>query len=169
MRKLRHRECERLSPLLGSSRCLGIDWSRTYFPISFQVSAVQRREGTRPPPSPDSPSEGSRGRSAGGARGGGAAVRVRATSPPPPGSPVPGPPRSATGARRGRGGCARVGAGEGPGRAAPHAPPPSLPPFLPWLVAGEWVSRNRQAAEKTGRRRNQITHLQLRLPSANKS
>lgn len=47
---------------------------------------------------------------------------------------------------------------------SPHAHPPSHPPFLPWLVAGEWVSRNRQAAEKTGRRRNQITHLQLQYP-----
>lgn len=71
-------------------------------------------------------------------------------------------------ARR-RGGCACVGAGEGPRQAEPHAQPPSHSPFLPWLVAGEWVSRNRQAAEKTGRRRNQITHLQLRLPRANKS
>lgn len=68
-----------------------------------------------------------------------------------------------------RSGCARVGAGEGRKQAEPHAHPPSYPPFLPWLVAGEWVSRNRQAAEKTGRRRNQITHLQLRLPRANKS
>lgn len=68
-----------------------------------------------------------------------------------------------------RSGWARVGAGEGPRRAEPHAHPPSRPPVLPWLVAGEWVSRNRQAAEKTGRRRNQITHLQLRLPRANKS
>lgn len=50
----------------------------------------------------------------------------------------------------------------------PHAHPPSCLPSLQWLVAGEWVSRNRQAAEKTGRRRNLITHLQLRSPRANK-
>lgn len=51
----------------------------------------------------------------------------------------------------------------------PHAHPPFCLPSLQWLVAGEWVSRNRQAAEKTGRRRNLITHLQLRSPRANKS
>ena len=64
--------------------------------------------------------------------------------------------------------CPR-GRGRGTQTAEPHAHPPSHPPFLPWLVAGEWVSRNRHAAEKTGRRRNQITHLQLQVPGANKS
>nr|CAI9702989.1 unnamed protein product [Rangifer tarandus platyrhynchus] len=136
-------------------------WTFSHFTeatTEAQKSAAELGDGIRP-------SDGGVRPESGGAAGTGAQGRewASASSPPPQGA-EPGSLQRA-GQVRGQwarhSGRARVGAGEGPKQAEPHAHPPSHPPFLPWLVAGEWVSRNRQAAEKTGRRRNQITHLQL--------
>lgn len=121
---------------------------------------------------------GARGRSLGGTRG--LAAREWASAPSPaPRTPPAGaallPAASAPGARGRwpwRCECAPRAWARDPDRRSPTPilpPPTPHPPFLPWLVAGEWVSRNRHAAEKTGRRRNQITHLQLRARRANKS
>lgn len=136
-------------------------WTFSHFTeatTEAQKSAAELGDGIRP-------SDGGVRPESGGAAGTGAQGRewASASSPPPQGT-EPGPlqrARQVRGQWARHSGRARVGAGEGPKQAEPHAHPPSHPPFLPWLVAGEWVSRNRQAAEKTGRRRNQITHLQL--------